>query len=301
MPISKVLVANRGEIAVRVIRAAADAGLRSVAVYADPDPDALFVRLADEAYALGGATPGRDLPGHRQAARRRRAQRRRRGPPRLRVPRRERRLRPGGDRRRADLDRPAAAGDRRPRRQGRGPAHRREGRRAAGPRHGGPGGGRRRGRSRSPTEHGLPIAIKAAFGGGGRGLKVARTLEEIPELFESATREAVDRVRPRRVLRRALPGPAAARRDPVPGRPHGNVVVVSTRDCSLQRRHQKLVEEAPAPFLTDAPARPALRRLQGDPAPRPGTSAPARASSWSARTARSPSSRSTPACRSSTR
>jgi acetyl-CoA/propionyl-CoA carboxylase, biotin carboxylase, biotin carboxyl carrier protein len=100
--------------------------------------------------------------------------------------------------------------------------------------------------------HGLPVAIKAAFGGGGRGLKVARTREEVPELFDSATREAVAAFgrgecfvekyldRPRHVETQCL---ADA---------HGNVVVVSTRDCSLQRRHQKLVEEAPAPFLTDA-------------------------------------------------
>ena len=101
-------------------------------------------------------------------------------------------------------------------------------------------------------EHGLPVAIKAAFGGGGRGLKVARTIEEIPELYESAVREAtaafgngecfVERYldRPRHVETQCLADP------------HGNVVVVSTRDCSLQRRHQKLVEEAPAPFLSDA-------------------------------------------------
>ena len=100
------------------------------------------------------------------------------------------------------------------------------------------------------NEHGLPIAIKAAYGGGGRGLKVARSLEEIPSLFESATREAltafgrgecfVERYldRPRHVETQCLADT------------HGNVVVVSTRDCSLQRRHQKLVEEAPAPFLS---------------------------------------------------
>src|SRR5213078_2976245 len=100
-------------------------------------------------------------------------------------------------------------------------------------------------------EHGLPIAIKAAFGGGGRGLKVARTREEIPELYDSAVREAtaafgrgecfVERYldRPRHVETQILADG------------HGEVVVVGTRDCSLQRRHQKVVEEAPAPFLSE--------------------------------------------------
>ena len=115
-------------------------------------------------------------------------------------------------------------------------------------------------------EHGLPVAIKAAFGGGGRGLKVARTREEIPELFESATREAIAAFgrgecfvekyldQPRHVETQCLADAA------------GNVVVVSTRDCSLQRRHQKLVEEAPAPFLTDEQTTAALRVVEGDPA-----------------------------------
>ena len=115
-------------------------------------------------------------------------------------------------------------------------------------------------------EYGLPVAIKAAFGGGGRGLKVARTMDEIGEQYESAVREATAAFgngecfaeryldRPRHVETQCL---ADA---------HGNVVVVSTRDCSLQRRHQKLVEEAPAPFLSDAQHQAALRRVEGDPA-----------------------------------
>src|SRR5919108_6260913 len=101
-------------------------------------------------------------------------------------------------------------------------------------------------------EHGLPIAIKAAFGGGGRGLKVARTLEEVPELYDSAVREAVAAFgRGECFVERYLDKPRHVETQCLADQ-HGNVVVVSTRDCSLQRRHQKLVEEAPAPFLTDA-------------------------------------------------
>ncbi|MEV5205837.1 ATP-grasp domain-containing protein, partial [Streptomyces sp. NPDC053720] len=101
-------------------------------------------------------------------------------------------------------------------------------------------------------EHGLPIAIKAAFGGGGRGLKVARTLQEIPELYDSAVREAVAAFgRGECFVERYLDRPRHVETQCLADT-HGNVVVVSTRDCSLQRRHQKLVEEAPAPFLSDA-------------------------------------------------
>jgi len=101
-------------------------------------------------------------------------------------------------------------------------------------------------------EHGLPVAIKAAYGGGGRGLKVARTLDEIPELYESAVREAVTAFgRGECFVERFLDHPRHVETQCLADQ-HGNVVVVSTRDCSLQRRNQKLVEEAPAPFLTDA-------------------------------------------------
>ena len=101
-------------------------------------------------------------------------------------------------------------------------------------------------------EYGVPIAIKAAFGGGGRGMKVARTLEEIPELFESATREAVAAFgRGECFVERYLDKPRHVEAQVIADQ-HGNVVVAGTRDCSLQRRFQKLVEEAPAPFLTDA-------------------------------------------------
>ena len=113
--------------------------------------------------------------------------------------------------------------------------------------------------------HGLPVAIKAAFGGGGRGLKVARTREEVPELFESATREAVAAFgRGECFVEKYLDKPRHVETQCLADQ-HGNVVVVSTRDCSLQRRHQKLVEEAPAPFLTEEQNRAALRGVEGDP------------------------------------
>ena len=137
-------------------------------------------------------------------------------------------------------------------------------------------------------QHGLPIAIKAAHGGGGRGLKVARTIAEVPELFASATREAVAAFgRGECFVERYLDRPRHVETQCLADA-HGTVVVVSTRDCSLQRRHQKLLEEAPAPYLTPQqvsrstnPARPSCAR--------PAMSAPAPASSWSARTARSAS------------
>ncbi|TYL52013.1 ATP-grasp domain-containing protein [Nocardioides sp. BGMRC 2183] len=249
-PLQKVLIANRGEIAVRVIRACKDAGIGSVAVYAEPDRDALFVRLADEAHSLGGATPADsylDIAKIIDVAQRSGADS----------------VHPGygflaenAEFAQAVLDAgliwigPSpdaidALGDK--------AKAKHIAQKANAPL--APG-------TKDPVkdadevvafanEHGLPIAIKAVFGGGGRGLKVARTLEEIPELYESAVREAVGAFgRGECLVEKFLDQPRHVETQCLADQ-HGNVVVVSTRDCSLQRRHQKLVEEAPAPFLTD--------------------------------------------------
>ena len=250
MSLKKVLIANRGEIAVRVIRACKDAGIASVAVYAEPDRDALFVRLADEAHTLNGATPadsyldiakiitvaadsGADSvhPGYGFLAEN--ADFARAvieagliwiGPP----PEAIENL---GDKAKAKhiaqrADAPLAPGTKDP--------------------------------VADADEvvafaeaNGLPVAIKAVFGGGGRGLKVARTIEEIPDAYESAVREAVSAFgRGECLVEKFLDKPRHVETQCLADQ-HGNVVVISTRDCSLQRRHQKLVEEAPAPFLTD--------------------------------------------------
>ncbi|MEO3787868.1 biotin carboxylase N-terminal domain-containing protein [Actinocorallia sp. B10E7] len=246
----KVLIANRGEIAVRIARACRDAGLGSVAVYSEQDLDALHVRVADEAYALGGqsaaesylsvdkllkiaADSGADAvhPGYGFLAE-------------------------NADFAQAVLDAgliwigppPAAITALGDKVQARHIAQKVGAPLVAG--------------TADPVsgaeevvefakEHGLPIAIKAAFGGGGRGLKVARTLEEVPELYDSAVREAVGAFgRGECFVERYLDKPRHVETQCLADR-HGNVVVVSTRDCSLQRRHQKLVEEAPAPFLNE--------------------------------------------------
>ncbi|MBX6354990.1 MAG: ATP-grasp domain-containing protein [Micromonosporaceae bacterium] len=245
----KVLVANRGEIAVRVIRACRDAGLASVAVYADSDRHAPHAALADEAYALGGDTAAETY---------------------LRIDKLlEVAARAGADAvhpgygflaENADFaEAVIAAGltwigpaPQAIRDLGDKVSARHIARRAGAPLV--PGTAEP---VRGPDEvvafarkYGLPVAIKAAFGGGGRGLKVARTLEEIPLLFESATREAAAAFgRGECFVERYLDRPRHVEAQVLADQ-HGNVVVVGTRDCSLQRRHQKLVEEAPAPFLT---------------------------------------------------
>ncbi|MDN5919820.1 MAG: acetyl/propionyl/methylcrotonyl-CoA carboxylase subunit alpha [Pseudonocardia sp.] len=246
----KVLVANRGEIAVRVIRAARDAGLASVAVYADPDRDAMFVRLADEAFSLGGSTAAEsylDFDKVIGAATQAGADA----------------IHPGygflsenADFAQAVMDAgitwigptPQAIRD-----LGDKVTARHIATRAGAPLV--PG-------TNDPVENsdeviafakenGLPVAIKAAFGGGGRGMKVAREESEIAELYDSAVREATSAFgRGECFVERYLDRPRHVEAQ-VLADTHGNVIVVGTRDCSLQRRFQKLVEEAPAPFLSD--------------------------------------------------
>ncbi len=250
MSLKKVLIANRGEIAVRVIRACKDAGIGSVAVYAEPDRDALFVRLADEAHSLEGATPadsyldiakiikiatasGADSvhPGYGFLAE-------------------------NADFARAVIDAglvwigppPDAIENLGDKAKAKHIAQKANAPLAPG--------------TKDPVKNadeviefaeanGLPVAIKAVFGGGGRGLKVAHTMEEIPDLYESAVREAVSAFgRGECLVEKFLHHPRHVETQCLADQ-HGNVVVISTRDCSLQRRHQKLVEEAPAPFLTD--------------------------------------------------
>jgi acetyl-CoA/propionyl-CoA carboxylase, biotin carboxylase, biotin carboxyl carrier protein len=248
--LSRVLVANRGEIAVRVLRACRDAGLVGVAVYAEPDRDAPFVRLADEAFALGGTTAAEsylDIDKLLDAAKQADADA----------------IHPGygflsenADFAQAVIDAgltwigptPQAIRD-----LGDKVTARHIAMRAGAPLV--PG-------TSEPVsgadeviafaeEHGLPVAIKAAFGGGGRGMKVAREQNQIAELYDSAVREATAAFgRGECFVERYLDKPRHVEAQ-VLADTHGNVIVVGTRDCSLQRRFQKLVEEAPAPFLTD--------------------------------------------------
>lgn len=247
----RVLIANRGEIALRVIHACKDHGLESVAMYSEEDRDALHAQSADFAYSLNG-TLAKDtylnIPKIIALAKEAKADA----------------VHPGygflsenAAFAQAVLDAgliwigppPAAIsalGDK--------VSARRIAAAAGAPLVAG---------TKDPVtgheqvlafakEHGLPVAIKAAFGGGGRGLKVARTMEEIPELYDSAVREAIAGFgRGECFVERYLDKPRHVETQVLVDK-HGHAVVVSTRDCSLQRRHQKLVEEAPAPFLTDA-------------------------------------------------
>jgi acetyl-CoA/propionyl-CoA carboxylase biotin carboxyl carrier protein len=247
----RVLIANRGEIAVRVIRACRDHGLESVAVYSEEDRDAIHTKSADFAFSLNGTTAtqtyldikkiiaaakdsGSDAvhPGYGFLSER-------------------------ADFAQAVIDAgliwigppPAAIsalGDK--------VSARRIAAKAGAPLVAGtkdPVAGHEE-VTAFAKEYGLPVAIKAAFGGGGRGLKVARTMDEIPELFASAVREAIAGFgRGECFVERYLDKPRHVETQVLVDQ-LGHAVVVSTRDCSLQRRHQKLVEEAPAPFLTDA-------------------------------------------------
>ena len=247
----RVLVANRGEIAVRVIRACKDHGLESVAVYSEEDRTAIHTGMADSAYTLTGTTAtqtylniekliaialksGADAvhPGYGFLSENANfaqavidAGLTWIGPP-------PAAIRALGDKVSArkiaaKAGAPLVAGTKDPV----------EGHEEI---------------TAFAKEHGLPVAIKAAHGGGGRGLKVARTMEEIPELFASAVREAISGFgRGECFVERYLDKPRHVETQVLVDM-HGHAVVVSTRDCSLQRRHQKLVEEAPAPFLTDS-------------------------------------------------
>ena len=249
--ITKVLIANRGEIAIRVARACADSGIASVAVYADPDRDAQHVKVADEAFALGGSTAAESylvIEKLVAAAKKSGANA----------------VHPGygflsenAEFAQAVIDAdliwigppPQAIRD-----LGDKVSARHIASRAGAPQVQGTPDPVKDSKEvvAFAKKHGLPIAIKAAFGGGGRGLKVARNLEEIPELFESAVREAVAAFgRGECFVERYLDNPRHVETQCLADE-HGNVVIVSTRDCSLQRRHQKLVEEAPAPFLSQA-------------------------------------------------
>ncbi|WP_020109103.1 acetyl/propionyl/methylcrotonyl-CoA carboxylase subunit alpha [Nocardia sp. 348MFTsu5.1] len=247
--LTKVLIANRGEIAVRVIRAAKDAGLTSVAVYAEPDADALFVKLADEAFALGGQTSaesylvfdkildaaaksGADAihPGYGFLSENAEFAQAVIDAGLTWIGPSPQSIRDLGDKVTArhialKADAPMAPGTKDPVKNADEIVA-------------------------FAKEHGVPVAIKAAFGGGGRGMKVAYTIDEIPELFDSATREAISAFgRGECFVERYLDKARHVEAQVIADQ-HGNVIVAGTRDCSLQRRFQKLVEEAPAPFLT---------------------------------------------------
>ena len=247
----RVLIANRGEIAVRVIRACKDHGLESVAVYSEEDRNAIHSQMADTAYSLHGTTATEtylNIEELIEVAKQSGADA----------------VHPGygflsenANFAQAVIDAgliwigppPAAI-----RALGDKVSARKIAAKAGAPLVAG---------TKDPVEgheevlafakeHGLPVAIKAAHGGGGRGLKVAHTMEEIPELFASAVREAISGFgRGECFVERYLDKPRHVETQVLVDK-HGHAVVVSTRDCSLQRRHQKLVEEAPAPFLSQA-------------------------------------------------
>ena len=247
----RVLIANRGEIAVRVIRACKDHGIESVAIYSEEDRSALHAKAADYAFSLNGVSAkdtylniekiislakksGADAvhPGYGFLSENAHFAQAVIdagliwiGPPPAAISALGDKV--SARRIAAKVGAPLVAGTTDP------VSHHEDVIAFA-------------------KEHGLPVAIKAAFGGGGRGLKVAHTIEEIPELFASATREAIAGFgRGECFVERYLDKPRHVETQVLVDQ-HSNAVVISTRDCSLQRRHQKLVEEAPAPFLTQA-------------------------------------------------
>ncbi|WP_237168493.1 acetyl/propionyl/methylcrotonyl-CoA carboxylase subunit alpha [Paracoccus shandongensis] len=250
LPLGRLLIANRGEIAVRVIRACRDEGIETVAVYADADRDAPFVRMADHAFALGGDSPADTYLNTEKII----AIARRAGAD---------AIHPGYGFLSENAGFAQAVQDAGLIWIGPDPAvitalgDKIEARRIA-EAVGAPLVAGTPGPVETPADalafakaHGLPIAIKAAFGGGGRGMKVAWRLEEVEELFASATREALTAFgRSECFIEQFLDRPRHVEAQVLADK-HGTVKVIGTRDCSLQRRNQKLVEEAPAPFLSD--------------------------------------------------
>ncbi len=247
----KVLIANRGEIAVRIIRACRDYGAQAVAVYADPDADALHVRMADEAWALPGTSSTETYlnidalveiarrsgatmvhPGYGFLSERAEFARAVQAAGLIWIGPQPETIEKLGDKVQArkiamEVGAPLVKGTADPVKCAREVLD-------------------------FASTHGLPVAIKAAFGGGGRGLKVAWKLEEVEELYHSATREALSAFgRAECYVEQYLDRPRHIEAQVIADK-HGNVVVLGTRDCSLQRRNQKLVEEAPAPFITES-------------------------------------------------
>ena len=247
--IEKLLIANRGEIAVRIIRAAKDSGIQTVAIYADGDRNAQHAKLADESYSLAGESAAETYLSIEKVI----AIAKRSG---------ANAIHPGygflsenADFAQAVIDAGLIWVGPNPesiRQLGDKVSARKVAESVGAPL--APG-------TINPVEsvaevkefvaqHGVPVAIKAAFGGGGRGIKIVREESEIEELFESATREAIAAFgRGECFVEKYLDKPRHVETQCLADA-HGNVVVISTRDCSLQRRHQKLVEEAPAPFLS---------------------------------------------------
>ena len=248
---SKVLIANRGEIAVRIIRACEELGIATVAVYSELDRDAIHVKRADEAYLLGPGPAAESYLDDRQADRGDRALGRRGGPSRLRLPGRERGVRQGARGPRHGVHRAALVGDRGDGLEDARAGADAQGGRADRARHDRAGRTIDDARKIIDETIGYPVAVKAAGGGGGKGFRVALTEDKLEEAFEGAAREGEKFFSDATVyLERYLPDPRHVEVQ-VLADSHGNVIHLGERDCSLQRRHQKLIEEAPAPAVDD--------------------------------------------------